>query len=195
MPTRTKQVLTALILILFSLLATGTAHSTPPPDSNGGGLGTGTLYVYTDQQRTTLAQTNQAQHYTVSIRSAYYFTIAEITEYTATQAINIWTCFMNQTELVGNFPVEQNGRVNFTWTIPNLPDQTEIKYKYGLSLTGPNPSWNLAKKTTNGVAMTFVVPEVEFGALGSLAVIFTALGLKNFVAKRKKDPLASVIES
>lgn len=193
---KTNVVLATLMLFsALSLLATGTVQSTPPTDSKGGGLGTGTLYVYINQQRTTLAPTNQAEHYIVSIQNTYYFTITDITEYTPTQPISIWACFKDQTELVGNFPVEQNGKIDFTWTIPDLPDQTEIKYKYGLSLTGPDPSWRFAKKTTNGVAMTFAVPEVQFGALGSLTAIFAALGLKNFVAKRKKDTCASKLVS
>jgi hypothetical protein len=158
--------------------------ATPDPDK-GGGLGDGILLVFSDPQRTTEAPTDVADKYQVIFNRLYYFNITSISEYSTGQDINVWACHENQTDLIGNYAVTPGGNIGFTWTIPTLPDGSEVKYKYGLTLKGPNPSWHFAKRTTHGVGITFAIPDIPLGILGSTSTFFAAYLIKNIATRRK----------
>lgn len=159
----------------------------PTPDlSKGGGVGDGILLVFSDPQRTANAPTDVADKYQVIYNRPYYFTITGISEYSTGQTVTVWACHENKTDQIGNYAIAAGGNIGFTWTIPTLPDHTEIKYKYGLSLGGPNPSWRFAKRTTQGVGMTFAIPDVPLGILGSTSTFFAAYVTRNITKKRKQ---------
>ncbi len=152
----------------------------------GGGLGNGILYVYMDAGRTTEAPTtDHSEKYLVIYDRVYYFRIAGITEYSEGKTIYIWAHYQNSDHLIGNYILGPGGTIDFEWRIPTLPYQTEIKYKYGLSLTGPNPSWRFAHRTTNGVGITLVIPQVPLGVLGTTSAVIAAYGLKALTSKRR----------
>ena len=157
------------------------------PNSPGnGGVGDGTLYVYIDAGRTTEAPKKPAaQIYLVLYGRLYYFRITNITEYSGGQTIHIWANYSESDYLIGDYTVESSGTIDFEWTIPTLPYQTEIKYKYGLSLTGPSPSWHFAKRTTHGVGLTLVIPQVPLGVLGATSAVIAAYGIKALTSKRR----------
>jgi len=155
------------------------------PVHKGRGLGSGTLYVYIDAGRTTEAPTNPAEIYLVLYGKLYYFRIAGITEYSVGQTIHIWAHYQDGDHLIGNYTVGSGGTIDFEWTIPTLPYQTEIKYKYGLNLTGPNPSWHFARRTTQGVGITLVIPQVPLGVLGATSAVIAAYGIKALTSKRR----------
>jgi hypothetical protein len=164
-----------------------TSPTTTSDPCKGGGLGDGILLVFSDPQRTTMAPTDVADKYQVIFNRLYYFNITSISEYSTGQDINVWACHEDQTDLIGNYAVASGGNVAFTWTIPTLPDCSEVKYKYGLSLNGPNPSWRFAKRTTHGVGMTFAIPDVPLGMLGSTSTFFAAYLIRNISTKRKRS--------
>lgn len=166
----------------FSVYLTSASN----PVKGACGVGDGELYVFTNPLRTYEAARDSSDKYLVLFNKLYYFTIDSITEYSVGQTIKIWACYRCQTDLIGIFSVEQGEVVEFAWTIPNLPDKSEIKYKYGLSLTGPNPSWRFAKRITHGVGMTMVIPDVPFMTLGSISVFFAAFGTRTYVDRRRK---------
>lgn len=155
------------------------------PGDKGGGLGSGTLYVYIDAGRTTEAPTNPAEKYLVLYGKLYYFRIAGITEYSVGQTIHIWANYEDSDHLIGDYTVGSGGTIDFEWTIPTLPYQTEIKYKYGLKLTGPNPDWHFAKRTTQGVGLTLVIPQVPLGVLGATSAFIAAYGIKSLTSKKR----------
>jgi len=162
------------------------------PSSNrgdgGGGVGSGTLYVYIDAGRTTEAPTNPAEIYLVLYGGLYYFRISNITEYGVGQTIHIWAHYQDGDHLIGDFTVGSGGTIDFQWTIPTLPYETEIKYKYGLNLTGPNPSWHFAKRTTKGVGLTLVIPQVPLGVLGATSAFIAAYSIKALTDKKRLLP-------
>jgi hypothetical protein len=159
-------------------------NATPNSPSNGG-VGDGTLYVYIDAGRTTEAPTNPAEKYLVLYGKLYYFRIAGITEYSVGQTIHIWANYEDSDHLIGDYTVGSGGTIDFEWTIPTLPYQTEIKYKYGLKLTGPNPDWHFAKRTTQGVGLTLVIPQVPLGVLGATSAFIAAYGIKSLTSKKR----------
>jgi len=169
----------------------GNANSPTAPSNttsnsqDGGGLGSGTLHVYIDAGRTTEAPTNPAEIYLVLYDRLYYFRISEITEYNVGETIHIWANYADSDHIIGDYIVGPGGTVDFEWTIPTLPYQTETKYKYGLSLTGPNPGWRFAKRTTQGVGLTLVIPQVPLGVLGATSAFIAAYGIKALTSKRR----------
>jgi hypothetical protein len=170
--------------ILIVALSIGITFALINPVS-GSGLGSGTLYVYIDEGRTTEAPTNPAEIYLVLYERLYYFNITGITEYSEWETIHIWAHYQDSNHLIGDYEVGSGGTIDFEWTIPDLPIQTEIKYKYGLNLTGPNPSWFFAKRTTEGVGLTLVIPQVPLGVLGATSAFIAAYGLKALTSKRR----------
>jgi hypothetical protein len=173
----------ASLLSIVAILASQRLTACSEPDAaKGGGVGDGVLHVFSDPERIYEAPRNPAHNYLLNYSQLYYFTIDGITEYTHGQTISVWACQECQTALIGNYLVAQDGNINFTWTTPNLPNNGEVKYKYGLSLTGPDPSWRFAKKTTHGVALTLIVPEIPMATLGSLSVFIIAY----FGARRRR---------
>jgi hypothetical protein len=152
--------------------------------------GTGILYVYTNPERTTEATQNPAGNYIVLYDVTYYFKIVGITEYSEGSTINVWAHYQTDTTenniLIGSFNIESGGTIVFDWTIPtDIPFETAIKFKYGTSLTGPESSWYFAKKTTEGVRLSFVIPEVSFGSLGAIIALFSGLGITAFCRKKR----------
>jgi len=171
----------------------GTANpsSTSPnpsskPEEKGGGVGTGTLHVYIDSGRTTEAPINSDEIYLVLYGRLYYFRISNITEYKVGQKIHVWAHYLGENHLIGDFTVGSDGAINFEWTIPTLQrERTEIKYKYGLNLTGPNPSWRFAKRATHGVRLTMAIPQAPLGALGATSAFIAAYCIKALNGKRR----------
>lgn len=161
-----------------------TTNTSSNPTNKGGGLGTGTLYVYTDKDRKIEASKNPAEIYLVLYGRTYYFRVSGITEYEVGKTIHVWANYLDSDYIIGDYTVGPDGTINFEWTIPTLPYQTEIKYKYGLNLTGPNPSWRFAKRTTQGVGLTLVIPQVPLGALGVISAFIAAYSIKSFTTKR-----------
>jgi len=156
------------------------------PEDKGGGLGSGTLYVYIDAGRTTEAPTtDHSEKYLVIYDGLYYFRIAGITEYDADQTIHVWANYSGSDYLIGNYTIGPGGTIDFKWTIPTLPYGTEIKYKYGLNLTGRDPSWRFAHRTTHGVGITLVIPQVPLGVLGATSAVIAAYGIKALTSKRR----------
>jgi len=174
--------------VTFSLLKSpGRGGGSDPANSGnkGGGVGTGELYVYLDESRKKEAPTNPAEAYLVLYGRLYYFTIKGITEYGEGETIHIWAHYQDGDHLIGDYTVGPGGTIDFEWTIPTLPYQTEIKYKYGLSLTGSNSSWRFAKRTTRGVGLTLVIPQVSFGVLGATSAFVAAYSIKALTGKRR----------
>ena len=160
------------------------ALTIPNPNNNNAGLGTGTLYVYTDPQRTTEAPTDASGKYFVLYGTLYYFRISGIQEYSQGQIIEIWAHYEEASELIGSFTVGPAGTVDFEWRIPtNLPYETEIKYKYGLNPEGPNPNWYFARRSTQGIGLTMVIPQVPLGVLGAALAILAAYSIKALTRK------------
>jgi hypothetical protein len=159
-------------------------NATPNSPGNGG-VGNGTLYVYIDAGRTTEAPTNPAEIYIVKCGKLYYFKIANITEYIEGQEIHIWAHYLGNNSLIGDYTVGPSGTIDFEWTIPVLPHQTVIEYKYGLNLTGPNPSWHFAKRKTQGEGLTLVIPQVPLGVLGATSAVVAAYGIKALTSKKR----------
>jgi hypothetical protein len=165
---------------------TSSKNASSKPEYKGGGLGNGTLYVYVDKGRTTEAPTtDHSEKYLVIYGRLYYFKIAGITEYSEGQAIHVWANYSESDYLIGTYTIGPGGTINFNWTIPTLPYGTEIKYKYGLNLTGPNPSWRFAHRTTHGVGITLVIPQVPLGVLGATSAVIVAYGLKALTSKKR----------
>jgi len=180
--------------ITFALATSNTESGINPkasinatPNSPGnGGVGDGTLYVYIDEGRTTEAPTtDHSEKYLVIYDGLYYFRIAGITEYGADQTIHVWANYLESDYLIGNYTIGPGGTIDFKWTIPTLPYGTEIKYKYGLNLTGPNPSWHFAHRTTHGVGITLVIPQVPLGVLGATSAVIAAYGIKALTSKKR----------
>jgi hypothetical protein len=157
------------------------------PNSPGnGGVGDGTLYVYIDAGRTIEAPIDlPSKIYLVLPGKLYYFRIAGIKEYREGQTIHIWANYSESDYPIGDYTVGSGGIIDFEWTIPTLPYQTKIKYKYGLNLTGPNPSWHFAKRTTQGVGITLVIPQVPLGVLGATSAVIAAYGIKALTRKKR----------
>jgi hypothetical protein len=186
---------TSTVGIAYALIKTNskgdtnftTSPANPPPNTagKGGGVGNGTLYVYTDASRTNEAPKNEAEIYLVLYGKTYYFRIVGITEYSVGQTIHVWAHYRGDNYLIGNCTVGPGGTIDFEWTIPTLPYQpTVIQYKYGLNLTGPNPSWHFAKRSTQGVGLTFAIPQVPLGVLGAISAFIAAYGIKALTNKK-----------
>jgi hypothetical protein len=166
-----------------SSLSNPQAQSNPHSD-------TGILYVYTNPERTTEATQNPAGNYIVLYGVTYYFNITGITEYNEGSTINVWAHYQTDTTenniLIGNFTIESGGIIPFEWTIPiDPPYETAIKFKYGTSLTGRGSSWYFAKKATEGVSLSFVIPEVSLGSLGATIALFSGLGITALYRKKR----------
>lgn len=189
------------LAILIGVISVGIAYaltkpniqSDPNPSTNGlsnsgnrgGGLGNGTLYVYTDVGRTIEAPKDEEERYLVLCGRLYYFRITGIAEYAVGQTIHVWAHYNDSNYLIGDCVVGSGGTIDFDWLIPTLPYETEIKYKYGLSLTGRNSDWRFAKRTTHGVALTLVIPQVQFGALGAMSAFTVAYSIKVLSSKKR----------
>jgi len=146
----------------------------------GGGVGTGTLQVYVDSERTVEAPENQAHNYIVMIQTTYYYRIAGITEFAPGQTIQVQACYKSETANIGTYTIQPDGTIEFEWTIPNLRENTHIKYKYGTSLL----DWNYAKKTTHGIALTMAVPIIPLGILGSISAPLVAFAVHSIRKKK-----------
>ena len=165
--------------------ATSPTNAPSNSRSQGGGVGDGILYVYTDAHRTMEAPTNPAEIYLVLYGRLYYFRITGITEYGKGEKIHIWAHYQDSDHLIGDYIVGSDRTIDFDWTIPTLPYNTEITYKYGKNLTGPNPSWHFAKRTTQGVGLTLVIPQAPFGVLGATSAVVAAYGIKALTSKKR----------
>jgi hypothetical protein len=165
------------------------SNSANPEAQSNPNTGTGILYAYTDPDRTTEVPQNPSGNYIVLFDVTYYFKITKITEYSEDTTINIWAHYQTDTTekniLIGSFTIA-DGTILFEWTIPtDIPFETAIKFKYGTSLTGPDPSWYFAKKATEGVRLSFVIPEIPYGSLGAIITLISGLGITSFYQKRK----------
>jgi hypothetical protein len=107
--------------------------------------GAGTLYVYTDPERTTLAHTDTEGRYITVPGVEYYFNVSGITEYSIGTSITIWVYRTNTSENieVGKFEVNSVPfNANFNWTIPDDWTDEVAKIKYGTNLEN---DWLFAK--------------------------------------------------
>jgi len=164
---------------------TSSKNASSKPECKGGGLGNGTLYVYIDEYKTEAPTTDHSEKYLVIYGRLYYFNISGITEYRKGQAIHVWANYLESDYFIGTYTIGPGGTINFSWTIPTLPYGTEIKYKYGLNLTGPDPSWRFAHRTTHGVGITLVIPQVPLGVLGATSAFIAAYGIKALTSKKR----------
>jgi hypothetical protein len=148
-------------------------------------VGTGILYVYTDTWCDNEAPLEDNKHYLVLPKTKYYFTIDGITEYTSGK-IKIWGRYEHVNEFIGEFYAAR--RISFSWEIPDLPINTEIKIKYGTEPTGCLPNWYYARRATQAAPRSlFVIPEIPLGVLGVTIALFSGLGIKVF-HRKKKEP-------
>lgn len=145
------------------------------------GVGNGVLYVYEDSARTDLAPLTEAYAYLVVYGDTYYFTIAGITEYAVGQTVGIWACYQGIEDHVDDCTVGSDGTVEYEWTIPVLPYETTIKFKYGTS----NPGWYYAQRETHGVGLLHVIPQIPFGILGVISAPAAAYILKKLHRKKR----------
>lgn len=180
--------------ILITAILIGVVLALHRATTPNAGVGNGVLYVYTYPEGTEEVSTNTAGNYLVLPDLTYCFEIDGITEYENTK-IKVWASYQNldaKNDLIGEFDVGvKPSTIEFNWTIPpTLPIGTSIKFKYGTKLTGPNPSWYFAKKAVEGYPpspprLLLVIPEVFLGTLGAGTALFTALGFRTLL-KRKK---------
>jgi len=144
-------------------------------------VGTGVLHAYTNPGRTTEADLDDGKHYLVYPGDTYYFTIDGITEYT--NEISIWARYRDTNELIGSGtpPV-----IDFEWTIPDLPIDTEIKIKYGTDFKGSLPTWYYARREIESAPrLLFIIPEVFLGSAGAMLLIFSGLGITTLIRRKK----------
>ena len=151
-------------------------------------VGEGILYVYTDSDRTTEAPLKADKHYLVLPNTKYYFTIEGITEYTSTTTTyKVWARYQDTHVLVHSFsgaPAPYS--INFDWTIPDLPVDTEIRIKYGTDFKGSLEKWFYAQRAAESAPrLLFVIPEVFLGPLGAITALFSALGITSFVRRKR----------
>jgi len=167
-------------------LTQGYQQNKSSSDSPSPRTGTGILYAYVDPGRTIEAIRNTPENYLVFFEVTYYFRIDGITEHGEGSTINIWASYQGDNVLVHTGTVQTGGKVEYSWSIPTLPKDTEIKFKYGTELTGPKPDWLYAKKATStSPRLLFAIPEVSFGSLGTAIALFSGLGI-TALSKRKK---------
>jgi len=132
-------------LILLITIATALSTILIFPTHAVGEEGTGTLNVYTNQERTTLATTDAEGRYVTAPGTEYYLSISEITEYNIGTSITIWVYRTNTAENIeiGNFEVNTELDAIFTWTIPDNWLDEVAKIKYGTNLEN---DWLFAQK-------------------------------------------------
>ena len=175
----------AIILTVATAMALQLNTPASPPNHNPG-VGTGALYVYKDPERTSETTTNAAGNYMVLYGVNYYFRVAGVTEYSVGKTINIWATYGDTTLLIRTGTVGTGGTIEYEWAIPTLPIDTEIKFKYGTKLTGPNSSWYFAKKAAlNFPRLLLVIPEVSLVTLGATIALFSGLGITAFYRKKR----------
>jgi hypothetical protein len=152
-------------------------------------VGEAILYAYTDSARLNEAPLKDYKHYLVFASVTYYFTIDGITEYES-MTIKVWARYQDTNEYIGDFSVgARPSTINFAWTIPDLPVDTEIKIKYGTDFKGPLEKWVFARRATESAPrLFFVIPEVFLGTIGAMAALFSGLGVTAF--KRRKRILS-----
>jgi len=149
-------------------------------------VGTGILYAYTDSERTDEAPLKDDKHYLVLPLDTYYFTIDGITEYES-MIIKVWARYQDTNELIGSFSVgTKPSTIDFQWTIPDLPVDTEIKIKYGTDFKGSLPTWYYAQRATESAPrLLFIIPEVFLGSAGAMLLIFSGLGITTLIRRKK----------
>jgi len=124
-----------LLLIVTIVLAISTALTFPTHAT--GEQGTGTLYVYTDPERTTLVELDSNGRYYVVPGTEYYFNVSGTTEYGIGVDITVWAYRVNTAENIAieNFAVDSTPfDAIFTWTIPDEWLDEIVKIKYGINL-------------------------------------------------------------
>lgn len=151
-------------------------------------IGTGILYVYIDSLRNTQAPLDASGNYLVYPGTPYYLTIGGIDEYD-TDDVSVWAFYRaggnTENTLV---PIDERSasEVRFDWVIPDLPVETSVKFKYGTSPTGRLPNWFFARRDTiSAPRLLLVIPGVFFGSIGAIAALFTGLGAKALLARRR----------
>jgi len=155
-------------------------------------VGTGILHVYMDQQRTIEAPKDEWENYLVLSGVTYYFSLTGITEYENT--VKVWASYWDPPPfwkftniLVDEFAVSEN--IEFTWTIPTLPIETTLRFKYGKNVNWPHPNWLFAAKPTLHIfplpRKLFVVTEILLGPLGALAALFAGYKIKTLPRRKK----------
>jgi len=101
-----------------------------------------------DEERTIEAPTDEHGNYLVLSGVEYYFSLNGVTEYPDT--VKIWGSYWDPPPfweftniLIGEFEVSEN--IDFAWTIPDLPMETTLRFKYGTDLNFPCPHWRFGK--------------------------------------------------
>lgn len=158
-------------------------------------VGNGILYVYTNPERTDEAPTDEWGNYLVLSGVEYYFTLNGVTEYENT--IKIWASYWNPPPFwkFTNIPIDEftvSDNIQFSWTIPDLPMETTLRFKYGKDITGWCQNWRFAAKPTCFILplprKLFVVNEIILGPLGAIAALFIGYTVKSTYTKSKQRP-------
>lgn len=146
-------------------------------------VGTGVLY--------TEAPFDGDENYLVYPGATYVFTIEDI-EYVPPPEIKVWAHYKIATTTydieVTPPPSYIDGTLYFQWTIPSdMPINTAIKFKYGnvTEPKGPLPNWVYARRETiSAPRLLLVIPEVFLGSAGTIAALFSGLGITTLIRKR-----------
>jgi len=153
-------------------------------------VGDGTLFAYTDPARTPDKEVTPKddEHYLILPGVTYYFTIKGITEYASGTTIGVWARFYTH-EKIGDYEiitVDSVKIIDFEWTIPDLPIDTEIKIKYGTDFKGSLPTWYYARREIESAPrLLFIIPEVFLGSAGAMLLIFSGLGITTLIRRKK----------
>lgn len=176
---RTGLVLLAAVLTMISMISPVL-----------GATGKGTLYVYTNSGRTSLAPKDSKGKYIVNIGSPYYIRVKGITEFKAGTYVMVKVCWIDnlgkaQTTVYKNILVQKSGctlYVDVTWTVPSSAKVGETGTVHYSCIDGKGPDYVASGACKPG--HFFVVPENNLGPLGALGA--GALAMVAFATIKKR---------
>lgn len=155
-------------------------------------VGTGILHVYNAEGKQEAPQ-DEHENYLVLRGVKYYFNITGITEYTG--RVEVWASYWDpplrkftNIWVGGDEVASESSTIGFNWTIPKLPIDTTLRFKYGTKPDWPDPDWRFAAKKIWFFRLPrklFVVPEVFLGPLGVLVALFSGFKIATFLRRKK----------
>ena len=171
-----------IIPILFTLLLGSAILVAVNAD-----IGSGVLYVYTDNWGGTEAPKDAQGKYLVLVGQTYYLRITGITEFDVDDQLTIkigWTDTdgNSQTTWISPIPVQTGGVADFEWTIPL---NAQVCLTCTVHYRGDKGPDYVCGQLTGPPGHMHVIPENPLGTIGSILALFLGFAILQRKIHRK----------